>query len=430
MRHNPSDEEVKALLRLSQKRKGHVDLAFLERVLELIDFRIGKADVAVDMGKLYDGDRVVASMLKEWGQRFNLRHISGPRYGNPKVWTFYFNTPTAGEAASDLPRVVRVVDAAPSRPEIGQLYAKDIKAVSQIELHVKQIWLGATAIVLTAPNGKSTTIPLPLTRHGLAEDGPYNLAPLWTFLYKNGAAEAAKAYLATVPEQVAAATRTKAERERIERRRSALPKIEAIFTEITNARYDEIVSWLLERYLNEVKYVLRKQQEGTLKYRDVSTTAHKLMTQVYGPGPGYTLVWQAKPDFEQIAKSMAKESADAAREAFVEKNTYRISEIARVKGESPTAQLLYIEPGATFNSEIRFSFPDGSQFDLRNKTVWKTSALGLHFAQFPTTFHNVSLPGGKKMASPSEGRMLDVFAKGGEAKNPSTTAYKRLLNPW
>lgn len=413
-----TEAELKFLQRLAKKGKGSADMLLATSALALIGFDLQPTIMTIDMAKLNNGNWIVESMLKEWKTRNRVRAISDPRYMDDKRWTFYLNDGADDQQAiRELLDLVVPVTSAPTEPDVGTLYMTPIQP-GRDKLKAKSIWLGGEGWVVTAPNGKLATIATPVKRSGMPESGPLNLAPLWTFLYKNGASEAATSYLATQPsEEIEALSATKAERERIVRRRSALPEIQQLFVDITEARYAEIVKWLRDMYLNNMRAALEIQQKSG-KISEMSWMllpgAKQLMTSTY---EGNKIVYVPRPDFEARALKMATESADAARENFVDKNTFRISEIARLKGMSPTATLLSIDPGATFNSRMSFMFPDRSSFELRNKTVWKTSPLGVYFAQFPTTFHDVVLPSGKAMKGPSEAKMIDVFAA--KADNPA-----------
>jgi len=415
---NPDEDETKFLLRLSKKGKGAVDMVLAQRVLALIGFSIQPTLIALDLDKHNDGKYIVESMLKPWAESHDLRFVSDPRYGDPKIWELRFGDRGSPRvAAEELLDLVEIVERAPDEAVVGQLYMTQPSA-GRDRITAKHMWLGAEGRIVTAPSGKSATIPSPVDRHGLPVQGPVNIASLWTFLYKNGAAEAAKAYLDTVPEQAEDLARPKAERERIAQMRRALPEIAAIFREVTDERYQLVLEYLYARYIAQMDAVVRMQAAGKKFQHAEYQAAMRLMDTVYEAGRGY--IYVPKADYEKIARSYAKRDADEARELFVHKNTTRISEIARRKDALPTSELLTMRGGGKtgYDSEILFTFPDGSSFELRNKTVWKTSPLGKFFAQFPTTFHNVILPNGKKMPPPlSEARMLDVFA-GGKAENP------------
>lgn len=426
-----SDDEAKFLLKLSKKSKGGVDMDLATRALERIGFTVTPKLLAVDLDKYNGGDWILQQILKDQGHPVD--HLSSPRYDDR--WSFRFDNEAKALAAyEDLLGRVTVVERPPTRPELGELYISDPRGVERSNgRHVfgaKQIWIGDTGSTITAPSGKSIEIATPLNRRGLPSEGPVESASLWTFLYKNGADTLAKAVLAAAGSDVLErATSTKAQRESMERRRRSLPEIESVFTAITEARYAEIIEWIRSQYMNQVAVALLIQEKyGEIPYKEWSQipAAQGLMDRetVYEANKRRD-VWRPKKDVDARIDKMARQDADAIREAFVEKNTFRISEIARLKGSIPSPDLLRLDPGPSFNSEIRFSFADGSRFDLRNNTVWKRSPLGRTFAQFPTTFHNVVLPGGKKMSKPSEERMLDVFA--GKAENPAIDRRQREL---
>ena len=131
-------------------------------------------------------------------------------------------------------------------------------------------------------------------------------------------------------------------------------------------------------------------------------------------------------NWQDILRARAKLTAEEIRDEFVYKNTGKLSLIIRNKGTQGNplenlddAKVTKILPGPDFGGEILIAFSDGSRFTVRNKTVSKISSLGALFNQFPTTFHNVVLPNGKKMSAPSEERMLKVFAVAWQARNDS-----------
>jgi len=196
-----------------------------------------------------------------------------------------------------------------------------------------------------------------------------------------------------------------------------------------------VVAFIEGMILHAVDRVLALQQEKPGKHIDLSEIAAggyipRVMHNVRKPNGHYE--WEPESDFRDRARSEAVRAADEAREDFVYKNTARISEISRRKGSMPTATITKATGGGrgNYGGEILFSFDDGSSFTLRNKTIWKRSPLGLVFAQFPTTFHDVKLPDGKAMTSPSEARMLDVFATasadGRKRSNPVAAHHRQL----
>jgi hypothetical protein len=118
-----------------------------------------------------------------------------------------------------------------------------------------------------------------------------------------------------------------------------------------------------------------------------------------------------KNNYLDLARAHAKAVAQNLRDEFVHKNGMKLSHIARSKGNLEGGRVTEVFHGEDFGGEMLFAFKDGSQFTVRNKTIFKISPLGKGFEQFPTTFHDVVLPDGSRMSAPSEQRMLEIFAR-------------------
>lgn len=409
-----SEEDVKTLVKISKKTKGMVNIDLLKRLLPMMGWSIEDANVALDGSKKsWDIAKILEKEL--WPQEHRTRIVYD--FDVPKAWAF---NAEKNEDAQQLKRNAEAfftfVKAIPESPRPGAFYAT---SPSEIQIRnrwytfsIKKIWLGIQGWVVTTPKGESVAIPAPLQRRGVAAGPAYEIPTFWTFAYKHGLDKDAAAALS--PEEIVEASRTKAERERIEMQRSALPEVAAVFREITDKRYKGVVKYLEEMLRAATKKVLEIQNDARIDWEEIpgGTTVQRLLNAKWDYETRSSL-WEPKENYEALLVALAKQIADETREAFVIKNTARISEIAKRKESIPMAKLLSIGEGSYggYGGEISFVFPDGSSFILRNKTIWKTSPLGVVFAQFPTTFHDVKLPDGKKMASPSEARMLDVFAK-------------------
>jgi len=436
------DQQIRLLSKIAKKGKGAVDMQLLADALARIGWSIEPTTLVVDLAKVNSGEGIVKAILKPWGKDSELTWISNPRYNygavgkDKKVWTFKFETVDAADRARrTLREQVEIVGAKPTDGTPGQLMmTAPIQSLGSA-FDVKSVWLRDAGWVLTSPSGQSTTVAVPLKRTGFPEEGPLNIAALWTFLYKHGADKDAAGWIAEAkPDVIAEATATKAERQRIEQARSALPEIAKIFRDVTDRQYQAVIAFIEAMILRAVQEVQRVEQEG--KRVDLSKIpaagyAVRLMTQERDPKTGRYL-WTPKDDYLKRAHAEAVQAADDAREDFVHKNTARISELSRRKGSIPTAKIEKSTGGGRgdYGGEILFTFDDGSSFVLRNKTIWKRSPLGTVFAQFPTTFHDVKLPDGKAMASPSEARMLDVFATatadGRKRSNPVAAHHRQL----
>lgn len=114
----------------------------------------------------------------------------------------------------------------------------------------------------------------------------------------------------------------------------------------------------------------------------------------------------------------AKEAASARKnieETFLHKNALKLSSLLDKKGNLTAINVLPGTPvklhqgAGTLTSEMEVIFADGSRFNVRNKVIINTSAVGRPFYQYPTTFHDVKLADGAKLESPSEEKMVKVF---------------------
>ena len=107
---------------------------------------------------------------------------------------------------------------------------------------------------------------------------------------------------------------------------------------------------------------------------------------------------------ERIA-IQAKNYADFAAAGFIAKMVDQFEGICEAKGNCTVVKA----NGSLGWNAIRFEFADGASFDAQNSIVSKWSSKGRPFNQYPTTFHNVILPGGERMKQPSEAKVKKVF---------------------
>ena len=129
---------------------------------------------------------------------------------------------------------------------------------------------------------------------------------------------------------------------------------------------------------------------------------------------------------ETTPKSDASADKDARyiRDQFLYKSLTKLTPILEAKGDAVFDK---IEEIGQLNLEGRegeflVAFKDGSSFRLRNAVVFVVNQFETHFCRFPTTFHDVRLPGGVPMPSPSEERMHTLFV-------PAPSASSRPKGP-
>lgn len=125
-----------------------------------------------------------------------------------------------------------------------------------------------------------------------------------------------------------------------------------------------------------------------------------------------TVIGELKKNAEASALALAKDEADQARAHFINKNTLKLENIIHNKSlygvEGLEVTPGTVRAGNTFEGTIELKFSDGMEFTVLNKLVYKLSTLGRPFYQYPTTFHNVKIPGQKTRAMIPEDEMLEV----------------------
>lgn len=119
-----------------------------------------------------------------------------------------------------------------------------------------------------------------------------------------------------------------------------------------------------------------------------------------------------KPSWKVSVRAEAKKAGDFMQEEFMFKNAKKLAKIVELKSNLHTCKIIgkahVMAKG--IGGVIKFDFTDGSNFKVKNSVKWNRSSAGAFFNQFPTTFHDVFLPNGKLMSTPSEQRMIEIFA--------------------
>ena len=174
-------------------------------------------------------------------------------------------------------------------------------------------------------------------------------------------------------------------------------------------------------YVEGVEYeiahpIIRGSEKWNGHMRHGIPTHHALMSNVGGEFDSAQGIYlNLVPDYKGILRKVADKNADFVQRVYLYKNVSKLAVIIERKNNlagNPEILTAGIMPGGQgFHGEVRFNFTDGSSFVVRNKVVYKTSFHGRNFAQYPTTFHHVTMPDGKAMSQPSEERMNEVFAK-------------------
>jgi len=193
--------------------------------------------------------------------------------------------------------------------------------------------------------------------------------------------------------------------------------VRGVLKDLVDDNYRNMVGRDTERYLNWAKRYV-EERDGTDWPRDFfegrSDAAYVVRHLVEFPVSvvhGMPFEVSLKSGVESKAKAMAEDAADELVERFLIKNEAKLGSVVGAKGDPSDAKVLFgrLEPFG-FGGEIRFDFDDGTSFVVRNKAVMKWSGRKV-FYQFPTTFHSVVFPDGKKKSMVPEKAMNEVWAK-------------------
>lgn len=114
-------------------------------------------------------------------------------------------------------------------------------------------------------------------------------------------------------------------------------------------------------------------------------------------------------EIEKLAKEDSESQGDAIAKHFISKNIYKLTSLLKKRKITDIRVHRVDVPKDAISSLMKFSFDDGSSFDVRNQIVWSHSPLGKAFARYPTTFHNVVVAG-VAMPSPSEVKVYKAFS--------------------
>lgn len=116
------------------------------------------------------------------------------------------------------------------------------------------------------------------------------------------------------------------------------------------------------------------------------------------------------PDANTRIKKLIDNNVTEIVDGFVSKNTSKLSLILQKKGQPKSHEIVKtnIRNGMVENT-MKFVFEDTSSFTLESSVIYKYSAKGKLFFQYPTRFKNVKLADGSMMKMPSEEKMIKEF---------------------
>lgn len=189
-------------------------------------------------------------------------------------------------------------------------------------------------------------------------------------------------------------------------------KVIDILTELTKEKRDEIFS-------NEFNF-LSKLADQIIKYLEANPDVKRMKAyDHFSKNPMLSFLFsrmvdanmKLTNDWEDFIKKMAQEAADQIIDGFIYKNTGKIAFVIYKKNNMKGVKLDNVRIGqGKVESDLHFEFKDGSRFTATSSVVGAVSKYGKWFYRYPTTFHDVLMPDGKKLSGPSEQKMEEVFA--------------------
>lgn len=161
----------------------------------------------------------------------------------------------------------------------------------------------------------------------------------------------------------------------------------------------------------------RPNARGRMEVVDPAGVAFLTNVLAYEPRRSDGAAYQATDDTWRKSDAEAEKAAQFVRDQFLYKNLAKLTPVLEAKGDAVFEAIREVGRFelAKLEGEFEVRFTDGASFRLRNAVVFVVNQYGTSFHRFPTTFHDVILPGGAAMPSPSEERMHTVFAQAAAA---------------
>lgn len=193
----------------------------------------------------------------------------------------------------------------------------------------------------------------------------------------------------------------------------ALKLVTDTLNKIVDDEYKKLINGLMERNDDVVDNYLNKRKDNESPYKFYAKQAgsrdiaRRLIKDASPTTQPTQMIDPVKVDnYDEISKGIATNQANELRERFLIKNIEKIGSVI-YKKNSPikTTKASGHMDGFGFNGEIAFKFEDGTGFNVRNKAVMVFNGWSDSFFRFPTTFHDVVFPDGKKRKMLSQEEM-------------------------
>lgn len=192
-------------------------------------------------------------------------------------------------------------------------------------------------------------------------------------------------------------------------------KVIAVLTALTNEIKAEFVAAVKRELVNDVTraFELREDHKAYREFCIYNPHINTLSWKCFEKNKqGMPVAW--KETWEAELDKEAFDAGEFMQQQFLFKNAKKLAKIVELKDNMTECQQIgkpFVQAGG-IRGEMFLMFADGASFNVHNTVKWNRSVHGKMFNQFPTTFHNVTMPGGVPMSNPSEKRMIEVFTSG------------------
>lgn len=190
-------------------------------------------------------------------------------------------------------------------------------------------------------------------------------------------------------------------------------KVIAVLTTLTNEIKAEFVAAVKRELVSDVTraFELREDHKAYREFCMYNPHMNTLTWKCFEKTPqGMPVAW--KETWEAELDKEAFDAGEFMQQQFLCKNAKKLAKIVELKDNLTECQQIgkpFVQAGG-IRGEMALMFADGAAFNVHNTVKWNRSVHGKMFNQFPTTFHNVTIPGGAALDNPSEKRMIEVFA--------------------
>lgn len=171
---------------------------------------------------------------------------------------------------------------------------------------------------------------------------------------------------------------------------------------------DDLKKSLTDTYTSAYKRVKDITDPKKLPRTGPETAVASLVFIVRGFRDNKSL--ELKKNAEQLVERYIEDAHRDIVEQYIAKNTAKLALILQKKGEPTKSTLNRAQASrGAIESSLTLTFKDDSRFTMVTSIVYKYTASGKPFAQYPARFTDVMMADGTKMSAPSEEKMIKEF---------------------